>query len=96
LIEYSKALKSTRNSLAELFAKYSSDGKLTYEETIKYNRLKKLEKDINKQLSNLGAYNRRKMNTTLKEMYDTNYFYTGYILESESQLKLAYSILKIL
>ena len=52
---YRQALKEIRNELTQVYEKYAIDGKLTYAEMSKYNRLTKLEAEILKEIN--GMYN---------------------------------------
>lgn len=91
--EYAKSLKEIRAKMAEAYAKFGIDDKLTYAEMQKYNRLASLEKQILKELSNLSKTNAKVLREALKDVYKEGYFRVGYALETEGQIKLAYALL---
>ena len=59
----------------------------------KYNRLIKLEGQIIDEIINLSSKSRRSINKGLKNLYQEGYYQTSFILETELQTKLAYTML---
>jgi SPP1 gp7 family putative phage head morphogenesis protein len=90
---YQRSLKDTRSELAKIYEQYSVDGVLDYATMQKYNRLAGLEASITEVLKE--SYNEigRVLTANLTDIYTTNYLYTGFILETMSQTKLAYALL---
>jgi SPP1 gp7 family putative phage head morphogenesis protein len=90
--QYSIALKDTRALVSEVYAKYNLGGEMTYAEISKFNRLTKLEKELVSELNKLYANTGKEIRSTLGKVYTDSYLYTGFSLESEAQVKLAYSM----
>ena len=87
--EYSRALKDIRSLLAEYYAKYE----MTYAEMQKYKRLAGLEKTLIEELRKLTKKNSRTLIKGLGDQFAESYYRTAFILETEVQAKLAYTLL---
>lgn len=87
---YSASLKTIRAQLAEVYAKY--DG-VDYAVMAKYNRLKALEEEVKAELVRLTKSNARTLQKALGDIYVESYMRTAFAIETESQVKLAYSML---
>jgi SPP1 gp7 family putative phage head morphogenesis protein len=68
-------------------------GENPYVEMQKYDRLKKLEAEITKELVNLYSGERKDINKVLENIYETSYFHTVYTMETELQTKLGFSMI---
>jgi SPP1 gp7 family putative phage head morphogenesis protein len=86
--EYNKAYKQMQSVIYEYMEKFAVDGKLTRSEMYKYSRFQKLQAQLMKELS--GLKTQQQAAAHLTDQYLLNYFYSGYILETEYQVKLAY------
>lgn len=89
--EYQNGLDEIRKELAVIEMKYGTDGVVDYAEMQKHGRLTKLNK-ANKSIMNGVAS--AIAGTTVAfgaDVWETNYYYTGYSLETELQEKIAYS-----
>jgi SPP1 gp7 family putative phage head morphogenesis protein len=86
--EYIKAYKQMQSVIYEYVEKFAQDGKLTRSEMYKYSRFQKLQAQLMKELS--GLKTQQQAAAYLTDQYLFNYFYSGYILETEYQVKLAY------
>jgi len=87
---YKKSYKQIRSIFAEATAKYEVGGKLTYAEMVKYDRLKRMEKEMQKELTSLYAKDHRLLVNGMTVDYKDEYFRTGYALEKDIQAKLSY------
>ena len=91
--QYSASFKEVRKNIADMYAKYSDDGVLTYAQMQKYNRLVALEKNITAELNALYSDTSRQMKAGLMNTYQDSYLFTGFSLETEAQQKLAFALL---
>jgi SPP1 gp7 family putative phage head morphogenesis protein len=89
---YSLSLKEVRRKIADAYMKYEL-GENPYVEMQKYDRLKKLEAEITKELVNLYSVERKDINKVLENIYETSYFHTAYTMETELQTKLGFSMI---
>lgn len=91
---YAESLKNIRGQLADIYAKFSdNDGKLSFAEMSKYNRLKVLEEQIQEQLIDLTGKNAKALKTSLNEIFTESYFRTAFAIESFTQVNLKYGLL---
>ncbi|PDO11584.1 MAG: hypothetical protein BLM47_00130 [Candidatus Reconcilbacillus cellulovorans] len=74
-----------------LYAKLETEGKLTYEEMAKYNRLRRLEKQIMAQVDRMSAKNQRALRRLLRQAYSHSYEWMAWAIERESRARLAYA-----
>jgi len=68
-LQYQQALRETRSKLATIFEKYSVDGKLSYVDMAKYNRLTQLENE----LVTVFGETQTKINATLSRVPENVY-----------------------
>lgn len=87
---YKAAYTDLKAIFAEFYSKYEQGGVLTYAEMQKYNRLKAMEKELQKTLTELYAIDRTTLNNGLGEVYKNGYYRTAYAIEKEVQAKLSY------
>ena len=90
ILNYTNALGEIKGSIKDYMARYTD---LTYAEWLQYNRVKSLEMQINKTLSNLYKANNKDVNTHAFKMYEENYFGLFYELENSYKLNLSFSML---
>lgn len=86
--EYQKALKEIRNILAKAYEKYD----MNMAEMQKYKRLESLEKEIQREVTKLSVSNTNVIKKGIKESYEGAYLRTGFLLETQLQTKLSYSM----
>lgn len=70
---YKNTLDSLRITLARMYEKYEIDGQLTYSEMIKYNRLQKLDKEVQNLITKLYVANSKVIRGTLKGIIEDTY-----------------------
>jgi SPP1 gp7 family putative phage head morphogenesis protein len=90
---YNDALKGIKSDIAKVYDKYSIDGKLTMADMTKYDRLAGLEKKVGAELSNLNRGMTSMHKGYLSDVFEDNYYMTGYFLESETAKDISYSLL---
>lgn len=93
--EYLKALEEIYSLLEKNYRQYEEDGKLTYDVMIKHNRLMKFEDEL---ISTLLGLNKTIGNLIVDHLYDVyteGYYQSGWVLETETQVKLSYSSVKL-
>lgn len=89
--EYQGALDAIRVILATAAIKYGVDGKLSMAEMSKFNRIDKLQKEINEALTLVNKSVDKKTIEHAIKTYETAYYGTGFALETELQEKLNYT-----
>lgn len=70
--QYKIAKKEIDKIIGEVFVKYSKDGKLTYDEMLKYDRLVKLQTNINAELTKLNRGTQPMYSAYLTDVYLLN------------------------
>ena len=78
---YAQALKETRNIIRDKFDSYAVDGELTFAEMQKYNRRKKLNKEVRDAMNDLWVENGAETRKTLRDIYKTSYGTTKELVE---------------
>ncbi|SMB95416.1 Phage Mu protein F like protein [Desulfonispora thiosulfatigenes DSM 11270] len=73
ITDYKKTLDYARKIMAEMFNKYEDDGKLTYEEMAKYNRLKTLQKMLDEITNDLYKDTSKNIDKALNLDYKAGY-----------------------
>ena len=87
--KYGEAYNNIKKKVQNFYFKYAGDdGKIDPYEAMKLQRATKLEKEILSEL--VGLNNKNQLKSYLTDQYTKNYFYEGYILESEYQMKLGF------
>jgi hypothetical protein len=90
---YAKSLKDIRAQLAEIYAKYTTAGSLTYADMAKYGRLESLLGEINAQLKDLTGKSAKEIKSLQEQVYSESYYRTAFAIEFEAQAKLRYVLL---
>jgi SPP1 gp7 family putative phage head morphogenesis protein len=90
---YSVGYKNTRRLVADFIAKYGIDGAMDPVEALKYKRAQSLEKELMAVLSELNTGTKKAIDNLAVETWLINYYHTGFALESELQVKLAYTLI---
>ncbi|MDD4985903.1 MAG: phage minor head protein [Dehalococcoidales bacterium] len=88
--EYQRAYREMRNTIYDYVEKYAKDGKLTRTEMYKYARFQRLQVQLLQEIKSLQIASAPQVASYLTDQYMLNYFYSGYILETGYQAKLAY------
>ena len=82
---YSKSMDSIKYTLEKIFHSYEIDGKLTFDEMIKYNRLSKLDMIIHSEIVNLFKENDKVTRAALREITNRSYHESIRIIQSQQQ-----------
>jgi SPP1 gp7 family putative phage head morphogenesis protein len=85
---YKKALKDIKADLLKIHEKYEKEGKLTYAEMTKYNRLTNLYGTVNKEIGNLTGEVNKLTKKLTQDQYEAGFFRTVYLLEGISGSKV--------
>lgn len=88
---YARMLAEVRAEMASQYEKYEKDGKLSLEEMVKHDRLRKLEARFTRILSTHYADMYKHISRALGEMYKDGYYLTAHSLEQVSKVKIGYS-----
>lgn len=91
---YAGLMREINQLLSKQFEKYEKDGALTYNEMAKHNRLEKLLKQVDKQINSSETGLRNEIKGHLNRQYQDAYYQTAFLMETESQAKLAYTTVK--
>jgi len=91
---YANLLKDVNGILSEQYRKYEKQGKLTYEEMAKYQRLEKLLKEVSEQINEHDIEMRKEIHVLLNDQYKESYYRAAWILETSAAAKLAYTTVK--
>lgn len=87
--KYGQAYSNVKKTVQEFYFKYAGDdGKINPYDAMKLNRATKLERQVLSEIS--GLNNKNQLKSYLTDQYTKNYFYEGFILESEYQTKLGF------
>lgn len=91
---YALLLNEIRKELAKLYEKYEVNGKLTYAEMAKYDRLRKFIEYIDYLLKILYKDVRKTVYDVLGESYLDGYYLTAWAVETDTLSRLAYSAVR--
>lgn len=91
---YANTLNEIRKELSKLYEKYEQNGKLTYAEMAKYDRLTNLIDEINRLLKTNYKNIRTIIYDVLGESYLDGYYLTAWAVETDTLSKLNYSTVK--
>ncbi|NNV04632.1 phage minor head protein [Brevibacillus sp. MCWH] len=91
---YATLLTEIRLELAKLYEKYEIDGKLTYAEMAKYDRLRKFIEYIDYLLKTLYKDVRKTVYDVLGESYLDGYYLTAWAVETDTLSRLSYSVVR--
>lgn len=94
LREYKKSLDEVRNIVAVIFTKYAVDGKLTYADLVKYNRLNTVIDHVKSELKNLGSLENKEVNKNLGDVFQESYYRHAFMLESGMSIGIDFTLLK--
>lgn len=90
---YRRSLVNIRVDLQKLYDKYGTEGKLTYAEMTRYNRLANLHKTLEKELIDLTGSNGRETKMLAGNAYQESFYRYGYLIEKNLRVGLRYGIL---
>lgn len=85
---HKKVLDELRKRLARLYELYEINGQLTYDEMVKYNRLQKLDKEVEKMIKELYKDNTKLIRGHLRAITRETYTNTIELLETASKRRL--------
>lgn len=88
---YVQAAKDVNREIAELYAKYSTGGTLSYSEVQKYNRLTNLEKSIDNIVKKLKNQTQRTTGKAMEYAYTESYYLNMYLAEMQVQAGIGFS-----
>lgn len=91
---YALLLNELRKELAKLYEKYEVNGKLTYAEMAKYDRLRKFIEYIDYLLKILYKDVRKTVYDVLGESYLDGYYLTAWAVETDTLSRLSYSAVR--
>jgi len=91
---YAILLNEVRKELAKLYEKYEVNGKLTYAEMAKYDRLRKFIEYIDYLLKILYKDVRKTVYDVLGESYLDGYYLTAWAVETDTLSRLSYSVVR--
>ncbi len=70
---YANALEELRTIVRKRYDKYGKDGKLTYDEMVKYNRIKSLDKDLARTINAMHVQTSKITRQILRNTYKTSF-----------------------
>lgn len=85
---HKKILDTLRRRLAKLYEMYEIDGQLTFDEMAKYNRLQKLDKEVEQMINELYKDNTKLIRGHLTGIAEETNLYTIEVIEGATQRKL--------
>ena len=85
---HKKVLYEVRKRLAKLYEQYEIDGQLTYDEMVKYNRLQKLDKEVEMMINELYKDNTKLIRGHLTSIAEETSLYTIEVVEGATQRRL--------
>ncbi|MED4979390.1 phage minor head protein [Geobacillus stearothermophilus] len=91
---YALLLNELRKELAKLYEKYEVNGKLTYAEMAKYDRLRKFIEYIDYLLKTVYKDVRKTVYDVLGESYLDGYYLTAWAVETDTLSRLSYSAVR--
>lgn len=91
---YASLLLSIQSVLGEFYRRYETDGRLTYVEVIKYDRLQRLNKEIIELINNEDKSVRREIFNHLKSQYQETFYRVAHVIETIAKAKLNYSAVR--
>lgn len=89
---YNNAYKNMKLLLTKQIAKMGTDV-FSQGQMLQFNRLDNLVKNLEKELKVVEGLQSNKINTFLKDSYELNYYRMAYALETETQVKMGFSVL---
>ncbi|WP_158674362.1 phage minor head protein [Lysinibacillus antri] len=92
---YQKLVKEVLAQIGLIYEKYETDGKLTYEQMMQYDRLKKLMNTIIEHVNAMSKQTQTVITTLLSESYMYSYEWMGWAIEKEARKAIGYTSLAI-
>lgn len=89
--KYANTLNEIRGALARIYEKYETDGKLTYVEMARYDRLMKFLKEVTRLLVVNYKELKKVIYDVLGDSYQDGYYMTAWAVETDTLSRLAYS-----
>lgn len=90
---YADGLRDARGELAALYERYAVNGKLTYSEMSKYNRLDGLLEDLKAELMRLEKSVGGDIRKLAGDAYQESFYRTAFAIESTAQARLRFGLL---
>jgi len=87
-LNHKKILDNLRKNLARLYEQYEIDGQLTFDEMVKYNRLQKLDKEVEQMINELYKDNTKLIRGHLTGIANETSLYTTEVIEGATQRRL--------
>ena len=94
LYMYQDAYEEIVGELAKIYANYAVDGKLSFSEMSKYNRLKNLEKQVGDSLLPQLKKKDKYLGDYLSMMYEESYYRHGYAIDQNGGCALKWGLLR--
>jgi hypothetical protein len=88
---YANTLNEIRQALSKIYEKYEINGKLTYAEMARYDRLRRFLREINRLLTINYKSLKSVIYDVLGESYLDGYYLTAWAVETDTLSRLAYS-----
>lgn len=92
---YRQLVNVALGELGKVYADYEDDGVLTYENLVKYDRLKKFIDSLNEHVDTMSLTTRKSIDTHLAETYVYSYSWMGWAIEHEARKNIQYRTLKL-
>lgn len=92
-INYSRALDNIRKEIMKISEKYEVNGKLTYAEMSKYNRLTNLEKSIINEMNDMYIRNGRATGRLMGVQYAESYYRHYYGIMKSAGMDISFGLL---
>jgi len=90
---YRESLKVTKEELEKYYKTFSRGGKLTLAEMQKYDRLRKMQKDLDAAILDLSRTQAKEVLTLLSEVYFEGYNRMGWLAEQATGINLRWYVL---
>lgn len=91
---YRAALEDIRNEIRKLYDKYAQNGKLTYAEMTKFNRLTKLEKRIVEIMRPYVRKNNRLIDKVAEVSYEEAFYKNTFVLSKAASFDISFGLLR--
>lgn len=90
---YKSGLTDARKELAEFFAKYETQGALTYAEMAKYNRLDAMTDALQSKINEMTGKSARLIKNLTGENFKEGFYGSAFSIEKEADKRLGFGIL---
>ncbi len=91
---YKRNLDDVRGQIGNIYAKYTVDGVLNISSKQRYNVLLQLEKQLAKQMQELGETTENKTTDILTDVFQESYYKTAYTIDKGIELNASFAPLK--